>query len=79
VADEPIDAFTLRARGHRPGAHRSPLPAAAGAVMASLWWTERTEHGEVLVFRAGELVYKRWADGNSVLIGAVPRFAYWKP
>ena len=47
--------------------------------MASLWWTERTEHGEVLVFRAGELVYKRWADGNSVLIGAVPRFAYWKP
>lgn len=45
----------------------------------SLWWTERTEHGEVLVFRAGELVYKRWPGGNSVLIGAVPRFAYWKP
>lgn len=42
----------------------------------SLWWTERTEHGEVLVFRAGELVYKRWPDGSSVTFGAVPRFAY---
>ena len=45
----------------------------------SLWWTERTEHGEVLVFRAGELVYKRWPDGSSLTFGAVPRFAYGKP
>lgn len=40
------------------------------------WWTERTDTGELLVFRAGQLVHKKWPDGSSVTFGAVPSFAY---
>jgi len=42
----------------------------------TLWWTETTEHGEVLVYRAGALIHKKWPDGTSVAFGAVPSFAY---
>lgn len=42
----------------------------------SLWWSETTVRGEVLVFRAGALIYKRWPNGSSVLFGAVPSFPY---
>jgi hypothetical protein len=42
-----------------------------------IWWTTKTVHGETLLFRNGDLVYKRWPTGLSVLIDAVPRFAYW--
>jgi len=45
----------------------------------TLWWTETTEHGEVLVYRAGALIHKKWPDGTSVAFGAVPSFAYHPP
>jgi hypothetical protein len=45
--------------------------------MTGIWWTKTTEHGELLVFRNGQLVHKRWPGGVSALFATVPTFTYW--
>lgn len=45
--------------------------------MTGLWWTVRTEHGEVLLFRNGVLITKKWPSGARALFQTSPRVTIW--